>query len=742
MAVYKDEGDYGDEQQPEREGDGEQKPAPLEYDIEADNLVFELEGNDRGEQFLKELADKVIRDFDECRDGTEQYRERFGADWKLFTGDLPPKQYPWENCANPNVPIMLENLSRLTFRAYGEMFGDWSNVIAVAPIGPDDKLRSEVLSKHGNWQFRSEIPDFKRQQARGILLFFTAGDVTCHSTRDLINQRNQHDILTCDQFYIPYTYVTTSPDYSDVPFKIRVYEYQRHDLNRMRDVWANVERVIEQKPESWDGEDRRSPLREGVAMVSGEEVPDDLRNAPYQLLWYEGWCKLPNQKREHHIKCVVDKRSRAILHLQLHEIENWKDRIRFERQKAEIDAYAQALLTFESPEFRMAQQREMELRQRLSEPDIDPNERAAVEQALAEQPLPTAPPPPPDWLDDPEGFVIAVKAQQGGPEDWIEPVRMDPIQMFAHGVCIEPLVGSLGLSYGRILSDFQRAANVALSQFADAAHLANSWSIITPGIDFDGGFEISPGRINKAIGHTGQELRNSIVELKPGAANPQLLDVVSLMYQYGQTAVQAPNVLSGEPGKSGETYRGLASRIEQATKQLGVATRNYANFFEQIAKNNAKLNEMYMPDEELIYLNDHMLGTFDELRIGRAMYQRDYRVEIRADLRFTTESQRVAEADEVLAMVGAIQPLQNNPAFVYVALKNALEARNQADLVQALGAAPPAPEQAASWLTPPPVMPQGMPGAPPGPAAPPGVGQPSGTGGPVPGTPPPNPAAA
>lgn len=608
---------------------------------------------------------------------------------------------------------MLENLSRLSFRAYGELFPAGGEFFGVLPVGPDDKDIAEILSKHGNWQLRNQIPDFRRQMHRGVQLFFVAGDVTCHSSWDPIERRNQHLILTCEEFFTPYVYTTTRPDYGDVPFKIRVLRYYRHELQRMRGTWSNVDEVIEKKPSGWDKGIVDQPLREGVADVSGEEIPDEIRNAPFQLLWYEGWCKLPGQDDERYIKAVVDKHSRLVLLLQIHEEDNWQDVIRYEGQRAELDSYTQARQTYaaQAPMFEAARMQQDALQQQLALPHVDPNEAMAVQQAIAQEPIPAGPPPAPTWLEDPQAFDADM--DQGGQVDtWLEPIRKEPIQMFAHGVCIEPLVGALGLSYGRILADFNRAANVALSQFTDSAHLANNWSLITPGIDFDGGFEISPGRINKAIGFTGIELKNSIVELKPAPANPQLLEVVDRMYSYGQTAAQAPNVLSGEPGKSGETYRGLAARLEQANKQLSVATQKYADFLEQVLKNNAKLNELYLRDEELHFINDDKLGTAEQIKVGRQMYRRDYRVEIRGDLRFTTMAQKIAEADEALQLVGMLPPLQQNPAYIYAALKNSLAARDQHDLIQTLGPPPPPPTDP-MWLLPPGMVAPGVPAPPP-----------------------------
>mgnify|MGYP000738842472 CR=1 FL=1 len=43
---------------------------------------------------------------------------------------------------------------------------------------------------------------------------------------------------------------------------------------------------------------------------------------------------------------------------------------------------------------------------------------------------------------------------------------------------------------------------------------------------------------------------------------------MNMMIAAGKEVAATPDVYSGEPGKSAETYRGLATRVEQATKPL------------------------------------------------------------------------------------------------------------------------------------------------------------------------------
>lgn len=686
-----DDNDYGE--QPEAtEKPAAKKPA-AKYDENSPNLAIDFSKTDEGKKFLKKLSEKCMENYQEAYDSSEEYRHRAADDWKIFLGDLPKKQPPFEKSPNPHVPIMLTNLARIYSRSATEIFGDWSNVVTIAPVGSNDYDAARIRTLHTNWQLREQITNFKREMYRALLMFFTCGDVAAHSYWDPFRRRNTHEVLSTDNFIIPYVYVTTEPDYSDVPFKCKIMRRYRHELQRYRDVWLDVDKVIARTAPSW-GDDPETPLREETGHTQGQEMPDGVKGAPYVLIWYEGWCELPGDDIERYVKVVIDKTTHAVMHLQVHEKEDWKDKLRFTRQTAELDAYTEAMQGY-AANIAAIEQQKMLVQERLMAPDVDPQEAAVMQAALAEAPLPPMPPAP-EWTEPgDDGMPTRLEP---------EPVRMVPIEMFSHGVCIEPLVGSLGLSYGRIEADLNRAANVSLSQFADSAALNNANVFFTNNVEFDTPPSFYPGANIKTRTST-TKLSDSIMPMSVGPASPQLMQLVELMSQFGSEVLQAPGVLSGESGKSGETFRGIAARIEQATKQLSFSTRKFGDFIEQIGKHNCELNAVYLDDEEVFQVNDHALQTIEEMRTGRRMYQHDFKVEVRSDLRFATQQQRIAEADEALNLASVVPPLMNDLAYWHAAVTKCLQARELHDMVPLLGPPPPPP------MTPFGIMPT-MPGAP------------------------------
>lgn len=690
------------------------KKNAIVVDDESPNLAIEWYRTDEGKAELKAVADQVIQDFDDAWDSSESYRDRVARDWKLFTGDLPKKDFPFENCANAHIPMALENVSRLAFRAYGELFGrdEWLRVL---PMGDDDREIARIMTKHDNWQFQYQISDFRRQMHRGILAFYHIGDVACDSYRDPMKGRNQHEIMTPDDFVVPYVATSTEPDYSDVPFKIKICNRYRHEMERMRDEWADVDKVLERGAPGED-DDPETKLRDAVAETNGIHKPDSSRNAPYRLLQYDGWFKFSSEENQRYIRAIVDYQTHCVLSVRIFEEDDWEDRLRYEAEMAELESFTDASQRYPM-EMEQAKAMEEELRMRISDPMVHPQERAMVEQALTQMPLPQ-PPKPPSWMGTLEDGTPDVTQMP-------EPVRKVPINMYSHGVCIEPLVGLLGLSYGRIQSDLNRGANTLLSQFIDAATLNNIKTHIGPdGMEFVGspsdGPELVPGKFNRVTGVDAQYIRESIVTLEHGPANPQMMELIERIVGWAQASMQAPNVLSGEPGKSGETFRGLNARLEQASMQTSVSAGKYSDFFKQIAINNAKLNRLFMRDHEIVYMFNNETGTNEALTMGRRMYERNYSVMITADLRFTTKSQRVQEAQE-LVQLGSAPPLQQNMLYWWLSLKQLLEANGARELVAALGPRPPDP-QTPFGVPPPPRPGMAPPGAPPGP--PPGQGGP------------------
>lgn len=664
----------------DRSPGGEKKLPELDIDEDASNLVTELldRKGSGGLEALREIARSMVEDFDEAWEGSADYRARRAADLKILLCDLPPKDFPFEDAANVHVPQMLEAIMRLVSRYKGEIFGDRTSVFNVIPLGPDDKERAEILTKHGNWQLREDIPDFYSQMSKAILEWFLSGDVTVHSHYDAFRKQNRHESLSCEEFVTPYMTGAPMPDYSNCPYYVRIHNMKAHELQAM-EGWEGVDAVIKRTRPSWDDEPE-TPLSDSVAEVEGIDKPEGTESGgSYKILQYEGWKMLPGQTRPRWVQGYIHHATGNLMQLSIHEEPSWKERARYKAQIEERDRYFSDKGLYESEAQKRAAAQEF-----LMQPGADPMAMQEAQMTLQQPELP--PPMMPAWMADADGD----NANALPP-----PMEMTPIYMFTHGQFLVPPAGNLGIGPGRQQADLNRMSNTAASQFSDSATLANCSVIVTSGlVDFERPFEWTPGGVNKVQGVTGGELRNHIIQLDAKPANPQLLDLVRLSMEQSQSSIQSPDVLSGAAGKSGETFRGIATRVEQATKTLSVSAQDFAyEVLRPVLRCNGRLNAIHLPTDEIQHIFNHRLKESEEVRFGRGLYQQGYEVMVTADMRFNSQAQKVAEAQELVALGQQDDILKQNVAFRTRALQMYLEARDLHELVPLLQQGPPQPMQ-------------------------------------------------
>lgn len=671
-----------------------EQPRRQPLPTEATNLVPFFSGDEDGKDFLGKLADRVAADFRKDWESTEGYRKRRKERYKLMTGNLDAKTWPFEDCANVHIPVMLERVLRIVHRIYAELFPERDFVFQAVPSSKLGQERADIVTLHQNWQMRKEAPDFFRQNRRGLMEFITNGDVFWHSYRDIEGRRNRHEVLNCEEIVIPYVWKSTMTDLSDVPRKTRILRKTRHEIEDLAraGVYSGVDVFLEKLK---TGSFERGPelvVRPEADRVEGIEPPGDDSAAPYVLYEYHGWTRIPGEPKRRPVTVTVEESTRTVLSLVLREEEDWKDRARYAREMAELARYRDDVAFYGG-----LQQQEERVRARLAMPDVPPDEALALSASLEQG----RPPPPtrPKWM-----------LEEGGMP---EPVRLVPIEAFSHGVCIENIDGSLGLGIGTLLEEFNKAADTAASQFTDAATLANVTTMIMPeGVRMDpGDTRLTPGMIHRVRGVSPETLQGAFKVLEFSGANPQLLEIIRLALDAADGVSSAPDVLSGEPGKANETYRGIATRVEQATKQLTVLATNYIEVLTQVCRNNARLNAVFLEDEEVATVVDPRTLESRQIKIGRDLYKEGMDIVFTADTRFASKAQRISEADQLIGMVTSLPPpiaMQLfPPPFIYEAVVRALKARGMHDMVSFLPPRPP-PQSA----VPPPAPPPPPPGVP------------------------------
>jgi hypothetical protein len=671
----------------------------------------------------KTLPKQIVDHFNEDWDARAPWMEKRKDRIALYLGDLKEKKEPFKNCANMHVPILSSRILRLASRVWTEIFKQGQPIFSVHVSSSVDQERADFVTKHQNWQFRSEIPEFPRHVFRFLIDFFRDGDGVFDSYRDLEKNVNRHEYLSPEEFVYPYTRKSAAVDMSDVPRKTKVLFPYKRDLEKMQKLgfYAQVDKVV--KEEGSHDTEHEQVTKDAVDKYEGKDRQEHLSDAPYYLFEYHGWSKLPYQEEEIPIRAVLHPKTMTLLGLYSRYYDDPEDSARFQKQSIEHDQYLQAI-----GQYQQAMQKEKEVLARIQEPDVPQDESLAIAQQV-QQYRPSAPISP-QWMQHDE---------QGLPKP-PEPCKQKIIERFSHGVCIENPDGSHGLGIGMLLMPHQKAAQICLNQFIDQGTLANGdRGVWHENLKLDPGVHnVDPGTFERVHGVPPDQLEKAIVQFKSSPANTQLLQGVQMQMADADAISSAPDVLSGQK-EGDETFRGQATRLEQATKQLTLHASNVLMCLDQVAKNNALLNFMYEPEQHLLDVLDPATQKMTPIKVGRELYRGGFSIIFSADLSFTSRAARIAEADDALGMVTKGIPPQLasmilKPQMFAALAINCLKARGLNELVALVNTEQEIETKMQSSPTMP--TPGGPPGVPPGqppqmphPAVP--TGQPTATPGTV-----------
>src|SRR5271166_3978436 len=103
------------------------------------------------------LVDHVIREFEDADSGNRKYKENVAdmvANWRGVTEE---KEFPFEGCANVQVPFTSMVVEQMVARLLKAVFGGdlWSKIEYVEKQVPADQL--EEANQWWNWETREVV---------------------------------------------------------------------------------------------------------------------------------------------------------------------------------------------------------------------------------------------------------------------------------------------------------------------------------------------------------------------------------------------------------------------------------------------------------------------------------------------------------------------------------------------------------------------------------------------------------
>jgi hypothetical protein len=195
---------------------------------------------------------------------------------------------------------------------------------------------------------------------------------------------------------------------------------------------------------------------------------------------------------------------------------------------------------------------------------------------------------------------------------------------------------------------------------------------------------ISPNEIIKIRGVPPDQVEKAFFRFEHPPANPQLMQWVSMQESASEEISSTPDVLSG--AKEGdETFRGQATRVEQATKQLSAIAAKAMVALNQVAQNNGLLNFFFLPEIKEVDARNPATGQIEPITVSRDLYRDRYDIIFSADLSFASRATKVSEADDAMALlIKGVPPqvltLVMRPEGLGAAIRKCLQARGMFDL--------------------------------------------------------------
>lgn len=643
--------------------------------------------------WFKEKGAEVVRLFNEDKQSCKDYFDKCGEVYKVYFGQMPPKDPDFAETASVHVPIMAEAVDRIHARMYQQRLPPKGELLVATPTGPDDEPRERRLTKHLNWQLRNQIREYRSLHDVNMTRTLLVGSAFTYVYYDAVKRRPCLHALPTTDVVMAYTQKTEDLSLLDVPRYTIIWRKHARELRaeEKKGVYFGVEAALKA------GDDMDIDEKDAVRMAGDEaagrkEWTDDPQR-PRVILEQHTWCKLPGGDTERPVIVTVDRASQSILGVYLREDEDPRDRARYDREMRANEAQYMMMMQEHQQKILMHQARIEALQ----------SQAAILPPEISLPPMPEPPAPP---------------------EMPPEPVRpeMVPISFITHYVCKPNPAAAYGIGVGMELCDMNKAADTLMAQYVDLGTLANNPVLIfSRQMKFlRGAKRIKPGA-GLEVDTSGMPLKGMYEVLQFPHPNPAMAGVVRDIKEDAKDKAGASDVLVGEGTVSREAAATSKIRATMAMENLTILGQRYDASQSEEAKKIARINARTL--DEMEYASVVMPGDAGKMAveagaIGRHDYYEDFDISFTADPRMATQTQRVDEAREAMNIMTQLPPglipLPTMQRLAIAAMSKLYKAMDMPDMAAIVDQAP--------AVMPPPGMGGPMNG-PPGPTPPKGPEQ-------------------
>lgn len=616
------------------------------------------------EDEIKKIALHTIDDYDTDKESNTEHIKGFKRAYELYASVMQQKDWPFQGSANINDPLLTYSVLQVHGRLFDMLMPAKGNLWNSLPTRQEDQEidRAERTEIFMNWYTRAKITDYRNSYDATIWQSILFGSTFRNTYWDVTEKRLRGEWIGVEDFVVEYTTKSTDPNMADV----ERYTIRRH--KNADDIEARIDSgeymATEEEREKLmskvvDDDDDTSEIRDTISKVDGlmPDAGDRFMENPKRLV-LEQYRKMrmpndPTRNRAfdgkiHPVLVTIDHSSKIVLRIVLREEDDPTDAKRFGQENQAFQAAQQAA----------------DIHAQTGGMTPDPSSGQMV-----------AMPPPPEAIHP-------------------KPTKQREIPSnITHWGCFHG-EGFYYLGFGQLLGPLNEAKNTLINQQIDRSTQNNAGGgVISNSIRFQRGpINRQPGQYEGVDAPPGA-MKDAIQSWPIIPADSDGRFFLSSIDQSAGRISSAGDTLSGEPVGSNETARAAMARHEQAQKQISVLSARMIGYLTCDARIMWRLFSVFLDETEYHDVVDSQ-DQPRQLKIGRADFIADARVQPTADARLTSRAQRVGEAMDFFQFVCANEAapeLSQNPQIRIAAIKKVLYAMDAHELIDMLAPQPPPP---------------------------------------------------
>lgn len=603
------------------------------------------------------------------------------AEWTALYGSiLKPKNFPFQKCANVNLPTLTGPWLQVHARLFDMVWPANGKVIYSAPTNLEDKARADLTELFANSYIRNKMPEMGTGLDDTMSQVVGYGSGFRRTYWNAYEGRVCSDYIPIQDFVVAHSVRSQDPSMRDVARYTMLQHLTIYDLENYggQGVYDNVKGIRASDRETADDPTAMQTTIDKLDGVTPTEESSD-EDKPRQVLEMHRTWRMPDRKgkhpafdaKPHPVMITLDVASKRVMRFALREEDDPADLKRFQR---EVQAHQQYQIML----------------------DVHQEQQAAVSRVMT--------------AADQLGYEVPPDLQMPQAPAAVpppKPQRKREIAFFTHYRAF-PSEGFYGLGFGDFIGPLAKAVNTLINQHIDGVTLKNAKPVfMSRNLRTQrGAVDIQPGSVIEIDGST-QAMKDGIFWMDPPLNDPTTMPLASMISSMADKIAGSADLMSGQTSGANRTAQEIKVLNAQVMMAITVLARRVKEAQKHEFDKIWRCWGVFLEDEEIVDVIDEA-GTPQSIQIGRAMFIPDAHVMPAADPRMKFE--RVDDQTTLFQLVSTnpyLMQSPNAPMLMKMATEDLFRAHGAEKYVPLIPDPPPPPpppppkphwEEEAGWL--------------------------------------------